>query len=417
MKKYVKFIFYMFLIVNLMLVFNGCSNESKVTKNTVPIDKFIKGNHVSFNNLKKGNKLFSLMDRDLKGKEIYLSGETHGVSENYQLRFSLIKYFKEKAGIKYILMEDSYSGTEMLNDYLKSGDIRILDRYFKYYSYTNYIYNKDNYNNFKEIYKYNKALPDNQKLKFVGIDIEHCTGIAFQYLKSTIPKNEAPKDIASILNELKSVNGNIIARDESKDLCLKIEKSIDENKNTYEEYFKDKLFGFRLVCDNIINAADDYSNEKSNDTFNKMRDEDMYNNLLKLHNKLPKGRYFGQFGSYHVFQHEIYDVKWFTSLLNTKGSALRGKILSICYLYSNCEAIDAFNKSTEYINTYQESQLDNYLTGRYNMFKLTGKGSPFSNSSICPAVDISSNNDNATTDFYQYMIVIKNGIAVKRLIN
>ncbi len=73
----------------------------------------------------------NVLDNDIKEKEIFLTGETHANSANCKLKMKFLKYFKEKTNFKYLLCEYSYSEACYLNDYLKSGDVAILENIFK----------------------------------------------------------------------------------------------------------------------------------------------------------------------------------------------------------------------------------------------------------------------------------------------
>lgn len=414
--KQYKVLIFIFLLIS--IIFVGCSSNTKETTKIIPVEKFAKLNHTSFNDLNEGDNPFSLLYADIKDNEVFLTGEMHGMAENFKLKMHLIKYFKQKAGIKYNLIEESYSVSQILNNYLQSGDENILKGYFNQIKKSGYIYNKDNYNSYKDIYKYNRTLPTNQKLKFIGIDIEHNLPIAFEYLKSIIPKGEDPKEIRPILNEVIAVNSSAISREKSKDLCLRLVKSLSDNNIVYENYFKGKLFEFEQICQNIINSADVYKSIQDKDTFDEKRDKYMYDNFMKIYSKFPKGKYFGQLGFDHILQSHSHDVIHFASYLNGKDSLLRGKVLSIAYLYIDSIAMSMNSKSVQYITSYQESTLDDYLQSKYTMFKLTGKGSPFENSLIWSIADMyypKPTDDNVTTEFYQYMVVIKNAHPTQKM--
>ena len=51
----------------------------------------------------------AILDKDLENKEIFLTGEVHGIKINADLHMKFLKYFKEKTDFKYYLSEVSYS--------------------------------------------------------------------------------------------------------------------------------------------------------------------------------------------------------------------------------------------------------------------------------------------------------------------
>lgn len=72
--------------------------------------RYLEENHIRLANTKEGDYLnLSILDEDLKDKEIFLIGENHGVKANAELRMEFFKYFKEKTDFKYYLCENPYS--------------------------------------------------------------------------------------------------------------------------------------------------------------------------------------------------------------------------------------------------------------------------------------------------------------------
>ncbi|SCJ62721.1 Uncharacterised protein [uncultured Clostridium sp.] len=131
-------------------------------------------------------KGLSLIDSDLDENEIFFAGENHGSIKSIEMNMYLLKYFVEKGNIKYILYEDGYCTGEFLNNYLETGDEDILSFIQDDLRGTS-SYTMEHYNLLKNIYAYNLSLPEDKKLKFVGVDIEQQPNVAIRYIKSLIP--------------------------------------------------------------------------------------------------------------------------------------------------------------------------------------------------------------------------------------
>lgn len=196
-----------------------------------------------------------------------------------------------------------------------------------------------------------------------------------------------------------------------------MKESIEKNKDIYKEYLGQDFQGFNLVNSNIIYAFDAH-NAKD---FNIARDNFMYNNFVEIYNTLPKGKFYGQWGLNHIFQSEQSGVKWIGASMNDTNSELNGKILSIAYAYDNCKYMSKIknNKySEEYFNTRSNSSylnMNDYTDkGNCTIFKLNGENSPYAKELVWPLAT-KRPTEKATTDYFQYYIVIKNSEATKPL--
>ena len=99
----------------------------------------------------------SLMDSDLENNNVFLIGENHGVKANVILRMKFLRYCKEKTNFKYYIYELPHSVAYFLNKYLDSGDENILKEAYRFFNGT-YAWNRDEYNQWKDLYKYNNTL-------------------------------------------------------------------------------------------------------------------------------------------------------------------------------------------------------------------------------------------------------------------
>ena len=106
------------------------------------------------------------------------------------------------------------------------------------------------------------------------------------------------------------------------------------------------------MVENIINRYIAYS--VSDKLWNSTRDRMMYENFVKIFEKYHKGKYYGQWGLNHAFQGRQGGVDWFAALLDQEqDSPLKGKILSIVYLYQDCKAITNGKYKVYSCNSYQ----------------------------------------------------------------
>ena len=189
------------LILTVILKLTGCSTYTSNLK-VDDTDKYLKKNHSGMNLEEDYIKGLSILDRDLKKYDVFLAGECHGVKNNYDIRLALIKYFNQKTGVRYFLCEYGYSISAYLNEYLETGDEEILNYVFECFE-TSIACNKEYYEFYKKLREYNETLDEDKKIILMGIDIEHSITPAIAYLKSILPENAPPTEIASLINSLK----------------------------------------------------------------------------------------------------------------------------------------------------------------------------------------------------------------------
>jgi hypothetical protein len=425
--KLFKFISLIIMITLMVSMFSGCNSSVKVSnekndalskvENIEKVKEYLKNNFTEIN-LEKENEFqdLAILNEDSKEKEIFFTGENHGIKTNELLDMKFLRYFKEKVDFKYYLCELSYSDAYFLNKYLESGDIKILENIYKPLKGT-FAWNKESYDHWKKVYEFNKTLPQDRKIQVVGVDIEHQIENALRYMTTVLPSKEAPKEIASKISELNDTWNSIEKINPKKLLNFSegLRKDLQEKEGIYKNYLGENYFGFKLVNDNILYTNEAYS--VNDNEFNKVRDKRIYENFKKVYDNLPKGKYYGQWGLNHIFQKDQAGVKWVATSMNEKGSTLENKVLSIAYIYENCKFMNKTsdrNYSVADINTNNSNVFNDITTKDCAIFKLNGKDSPFSKNLIW----ITSDNipkSGVTTDFYQYIILVKNSQATEPL--
>lgn len=370
-----------------------------------------------------------IMDSDIEEKEIFFTAELHGTKANEQLNMKFLKYFKEKTDFKYYLCELPYSDVYFINKYLDTGDIKILEEIYKPLKGT-FGWNKDSYNYLKKLYEYNNTLPKESRIKAVGVDIEHQPINAYRFLVDVLPETEAPEEIKSVIDKIKSTFNNLEKSDETFAQCSnELQKDIEEKENIYKEYLDENFTGFSLVNLNVLNQIEAYKHKECVDEhekhvdWNNTRDKMMYENFQILQKELPKGKYYGQWGIDHTFQSKEKDKMMFAAYLNSDDSIFKDKILTVMYNYDNCEQMDisavGIYTTNELEFVYpQIKETNDLLEGNLNIYRLTGEKSPFSQTPMY----YTNNNleeleelEASMLDFFQYIVCIRESKATEPL--
>lgn len=419
-KDFVTNVIKILIIILLITSLVGCESavDTKTENEPLSMEEFVKKNHTIIDTTDENYLSLKLLDLELENKEIFLTGESHGVSADTELEFYFLKFFKEKADIRYYLHELSYSDACILNQFLETGDEKKLEVFFAPLKGT-YEWTKEEYEKWKKVYEFNRSLPQNKKIKIVGIDIELQPISALRYIYSLIPNKEIPTEISPVINELMAINLTIndaenIEDSIIKNMSIKLKNNIENNHRIYEDYLGDKLFDFEMINDNILYNFEAREDRK---TFDKIRDKKMYENFVKIYNKLPNGKYYGQFGLNHVFQDKQNEVDWIASLMDGEKSPVKGKVLSTIYLYKDCKKARNRDYKTIPMTTYNSADkvFDSSFKGDYTIVKLIGNNSPFEERLIWTlspkAYAGNKPNEGVTTDYYQYIVLVKDSEA------
>lgn len=266
------------------------------------------------------------IEGELKNYDVYLTGEAHGTELSYKMQQYMARYFIEEQGVRYILLEAPVSEGELLNVYLETGDTEILKNVLNKFK-GSYAYNQDTYDLFKFYYDYNKKLPEDKKIMFVGIDVEHSLLLTADYFKYLIKdlgeSDEKIKDMVERIKKFNNYNDALFFND--------LNQSVVDNEKEYEEYLGKNYFSFKIAVRNVYMTIQ-----------GKERDATMAINFQDFYEKLPKGKYFGQLGGAHVCKlirtEDTFGkdpISTFANSINNNYEPLKGSIYSIIYIYMN----------------------------------------------------------------------------------
>lgn len=273
-------------------------------------------NCISFGGNAKQN--FSMLDSVVGNYQVFLIGETHGVSANPKIVMEMLPYLHEKANVRNLLIEFGYTDAYLINYYLATGDSFYLNPLF-YYRY------KDYHNFWRELYHFNQKMPKEKRITVVGIDFEYSRPLAF-VLNSLITRGK------KIPDEILPAITNIMVMDDSlseigkRKFLLHLRKDVYAKQAIYEEYFGKSFAILKYIIDNNSFYASFYK-----------RDKEMQNNFIKYHKDL-KGNYLGIMGMFHVNASKDQRYEFAYQLNNDIFSPFKGKVLSFNCHYENCHS-------------------------------------------------------------------------------
>lgn len=374
--------------------------------------EYLRHNHSEIHIGDKGKSFdFSILDEELEDKEIFLTGEVHGIKANADLHMEFLKYFKEKTDFRYYLSELSYSNAYFLNKYLKTGDVQILEDVFEEFK-GSYSWNNDNFNFWVDLYNYNNAFPEDKKIEIIGVDIELQPITSYKYLVDVLPLEEPPLEIKKMIDNTRSnldrmiQSGYGLTNDNAKDL----QKDILAKEKIYIKYLGEHYFGFKTVVGNLLNYEKAYKNKRNQVDWNNLRDEMIYENFTLIQRRIPKGKYFGQWGVNHGFQSKEKDIKWFATYLN-ENKLYKDKVLTIAFNYENSLQMGKMDDKQYIINEidfifpYMKLANDS-IGGTMNIYKLNAANSPFEEIQMHYTFN-QKPLEEPILDFFQYILYVK----------
>lgn len=414
------------LILLFILIVTSCStnlsnnnyNNKEICIPEENIINYLSKNH-SVLDIEDNNDFssFDMLEPYVNNYQIYLAGEQHSVGVNYDLFFKFIKFFKVKANIKYILIEDSYGISYLLNKYIETGNEDILEKVFSYYYGYSVLWTKEIHEFWIKFRKYNNSLTDEDKMIILGIDVANAEGSNIDVLNQIIPDKDIPEKIKLYINNIKSLNNKIIHNvyyDHIK-MLREIYNSISLYKDIYQKYWNENFFDFEFLMKGIIDSLN--LNGLTIFTRAIKRDEIMYENFLRLYNRFPQGKYFGQTGFFHVVALKSDLINTLAHRLNKQESTpVKNKVLSIIYRYKNSRALSvnsAEKKYSDYDVNNSPELFDSFTQSNASvLFNLIGKDSPFKHGEY---TDVVKTKDYPTSELFQFMVIVSDSEAMKPL--
>ena len=251
---------------------------------------------------------------------IYWLGEQHGTKENYNIAFKMLSHISKTQGLDYLIIENSFLTEILLNEYLKKGDITILNKSIR--NYKNIFYSNKELRNYliqvKELYD---KLPNNKKFQFVSIDIEQTYFSSQKYIDDYLLKTQKMK--------------TFIVNHDFQNL-----KNDKERKLYYNELLnyvnKERINNdtIKYMVSNMIKLFETYENGERWDI---VRDSLMYENFKKRNKEFnfKNKTSFAFFGTDHCYKTKNKKgVNWIAALIKNNHKDIKQN--STVILYKKC---------------------------------------------------------------------------------
>jgi len=320
---------------------------------------------------------FEPLDEIVPDYSFFFTGEEHRKKINTQLQLNFLLYLHQMAGVRNLIVEGGYSYAYLLDSYLRSGDERILDKALAVAPIC-----PDNMRTmYQNIYRYNQKLEVKERIKVVGIDLEHSPELALQVLDLKIPPGPFPKGIKKHLKRARDLHRSPYMDEKRVERMFKrLNKDIEKKEEEYREFFGDEFPLFKMIVENTVAGYDfNWISLALSTRAWEEREQQMFRNFLLIQGELNPGGCYAQFGALHtqLAKGISWEFPTIARQLNEKPSSpFKGEVMAITrYLrdfeeeYEGWEEKEALKSMIGYIKKTHP--------GRVVLCRLAGKDAPF----------------------------------------
>jgi hypothetical protein len=376
-----------------------------------------------------GNNSFAIFDEAFYSNQLFLLTESHGYAKPHELDAELFKQINKKTGVRYYLAEIDFSQAYYLNKYLNTGNEDFLKAIYQHWFNERAQWGcKAGFEKWKTLYRYNTTLSKGKKIIVLGLDEAQDLNMNQKLLTQILADVKYKNGSNPMIDSLTGFAKMDIVKDSTKSFKKFIKRlavDILKNEAAYKKTFKTNYFDFNFIVKNIA----DKKNREEKILYN-------FNVFYKQYN-LSNQKMYGFWGRFHGMQDSINGVLSFSALLKKSSLPLHDKIISIpvfCVesasmlptqflplmaqqkgtIFSKAGMVndDSFVYTVEGIKTFKKFAGKNENV----IFKLNAAASPYnkglnlveSASQFDKTFNWQGNKTSATTDYFQYAIVVSN---------
>ncbi|WP_375446783.1 hypothetical protein [uncultured Fibrella sp.] len=374
---------------------------------------------------------YSLFDSAFYQNDVFLLGEVHGYAAPQTIDLDLLKHLNQRVGLRYYLAEMDFGQATLVNQYLEVGDTILLDSLFQGFlrqtnAGTSQWGNQEFYNKLVAIRAYNKTRPDSLQIRFLGVDWFQDRGaFACSLLKNSMQAINQPVSGRPLVDSLRLVvlsdSFNLL---KAQPFTKRIRADIAANETVYQQLLGDKLLSVRLFFELLV-CADD-----------KLTRDEVALRMTQFMTKtmgLAREKLYGLWGYAHILQAGTGKSATFSGLLAKSGR----RVVTVATLFKDSKMLihrkhlpfflrkgsktfcytEALNADSNVFKVDNFSDVDDLSpANQLTLFKLDAPDSPYRQTlrlvktggitgtkvspyTLAPTV---------TTDYFQYVFVVKN---------
>jgi hypothetical protein len=269
--------------------------------------------------------------------DAFFLGESHTIDFEPEFKYNFIKHLNSKYAVRHIFMEIGHSSAYFFNQFLQTGDTTILKENPSPYLMGQYkIF-------WRELYEYNRILPDTLKIFIHGIDFER--NEIFRLLEKTKSSDSMiPVYLRPTFLSIQNLSLN-------KDLLFwnkEFKNELSKLKMTFLNYEDDFKKIYKNNFDVVKNAL---TNEVPITTKVNPRNKIWLENIKEIIVQNNITKFIGFFGASHT----MYNNSTSLTVTLKNSDFFKGKILNIATIYNHFTSTNGANQIVEY--GYKEKEI------------------------------------------------------------
>lgn len=241
-----------------------------------------------------------MLDTVVKDYRFFFVGEEHHKQINSVIQLTFLLYLHRHAQVRNLIIEGSYSTGFLINQYLQTGEEGLLRK-----ALTNIpVCPEDQMAIYQQLYAYNQSLPEDQRIRVAGIDLEHSPELALQVLHTLLPSqaSQIPEELQAIATRIQDLHRSpYFYPSEVKRFFKDLRRSFERKPKSHQQLWGAYHDRAHLIVTNVM-ASYRFNVIKAMifERVWRRREEQMYANFLALQPHLASGGYFAQFGLLHT---------------------------------------------------------------------------------------------------------------------
>lgn len=360
-----------------------------------------------------------LLERNLDGVSVFMTGEAHGSAESIEIAGLLARYLAQSGRPTTLLWEIGFAAGVYLDEYVSGGETDTLEEVLASSSGT-YLFTHEWRDFYRTIRDFNASRPAAERIRVLGIDIEHQYTRGLRLMQEALPTDAAagaPAAIAPVVRDLVAWSRANASEQEDDELSAAISDSLDEQPSAWQGFLGGTLERFRIAALALRSRFDCYAT--SGDRFSAAREAAIEQIFLEA-DAWHRARvapatpfYYGHWGRVHIRRAPAAGIEWIAGRIES-APGYAGKVLSAKLFYHECLALRR--------NPYRVAPLADppatvgllarSSAGPATLYDLDDPGSPFLER---PELVSSPDAGGATTDYFQLAVLISAGRATAPL--
>ena len=360
-----------------------------------------------------------LLERNLAGISVLMTGEAHGSADSVDLASLLARYLANGGRPTTLLWEVGFAAGFFLDEYLAGGESALLDEVLAS-SRGTYLFTREWRAFYRTIREFNESRSPAERIRLVGVDIEHQYGRGLRLMQEALPADpvtSAPPAIAAVVEDLVAWSPKDANEPADNELSAAISRSLDEHASAWQGFLGAAFDRFRIAALSVRSRFDCYAT--SEDRFANAREaaiERIFDEVDAWHRAelAPTAPfYYGHWGRVHVRRAPAAGVDWIAGRIESKPG-YDASVLTAKLLYHESLALrrQPYRVAPLADPPIAVGLLARSSAGPVTLYDLDEPGSPFLDRAELVE---SPDPGRTTTDYFQLAVLLSHGKAATPL--